>query len=182
MHEMTAGNLRSAFGGESMAHMRYVVWGSKAEKEGFPNIGTLFRAVSYAELVHASNHFNELRDQAGAFLVPSMAGFGLGSTVENLEGAIEGELFEVNEMYPTYLGTAESQEEKGAGRSFHYALSAEKIHAAMYTRAKESAKAGKDLDLVPVQICKVCGYTVEGEAPERCPICQATKDQFRSFA
>lgn len=29
--------------------------------------------------------------------------------------------------------------------------------------------AGKDVELGPVQVCKVCGYTVEGEAPDICP-------------
>ena len=43
---MTADFLRSAYGGESMAHMRYIAWGNLAEKEGFPNIGRLFKAVS----------------------------------------------------------------------------------------------------------------------------------------
>ena len=107
MHDMTAGNLRSAFGGESMAHMRYLIWGHKAEEEGLPNIARLFRAVAHAETVHATNHFKELRDEASAFLVPSMAGFGLGATSENLEGAIEGETFEVNEMYPAYAGNGQ---------------------------------------------------------------------------
>jgi len=30
-------------------------------------------------------------------------------------------------------------------------------------------------------VCEVCGYTVEGEAPEKCPICSAKRDQFVSF-
>ncbi|MFW6108633.1 MAG: ferritin family protein, partial [bacterium] len=49
MQAMTAANLRSAFGGESMAHMRYKVWGAKAEADGFPHVARMFRAISYAE-------------------------------------------------------------------------------------------------------------------------------------
>ena len=55
MNEMTASNLKSAFGGESMAHMRYLCWGEAAIKEGYPNVGNLFEAVAYAERVHAGN-------------------------------------------------------------------------------------------------------------------------------
>ncbi len=27
-------------------------------------------------------------------------------------------------------------------------------------------------------VCSVCGYTVEGEAPERCPVCGAVREVF----
>lgn len=182
MREMTASNLRSAYGGESMAHMRYKVWGAKADEEGFPNVARLFRAISYAEQVHATSHFNELRNEAGDFLVAAGAGFGLGSTSENLQGAIGGETFEVTEMYPAYEQTAQLQEEKGAQRSFHYALTAEKIHAAMYEQAKQAVDSGKDIELGTVQVCEACGYTTEGEIPDKCPICGATRDKFKSFA
>ena len=182
MHDMSAADLRSAFGGESMAHMRYKVWADVAAKEGFPNVARLFTAISRAEQAHATNHFQALRDVDGAFLVPSIAGFGVGTTSENLAGAIEGELFEINEMYPSYMEVAKMQKEKAAIVSFHYALSAEKIHAAMYTKAKEAVDGGKDVALGTVHVCKVCGYTVEGDAPDRCPICNAGKADFIAFA
>jgi rubrerythrin len=179
---MTAANLRSAYGGESMAHMRYKAWGAKAEKDGFPNVARLFRAISYAEQVHATNHFIELKNESGDFLVASGAGFGLGTTSENLQGAINGENFEVDEMYPVYIEGAKLQTEKGARLSFHYAISAEKIHAAMFQEAKQAVDAGKDAELGPVQICEVCGYTHEGNAPDKCPICGAAKNKFKTFA
>ena len=47
-NNMTAANLRSAYGGESMAYMRYKVWGDKAKKDGYPNVARLFEAVAYA--------------------------------------------------------------------------------------------------------------------------------------
>ncbi|KPJ58394.1 MAG: Rubrerythrin-2 [Planctomycetes bacterium DG_23] len=182
MHDMTAANLRSAFGGESQAHMRYKLWGEAAEKEGFPNIARLFRAISFAEQVHASNHFTELSKEGGAYLVASMAEFGLGATSENLVRAIEGETYEMDEMYPAYLETAGFQAQKGAVHSFYYALSAEKAHAAMFKRAKEAADAGKDLELGAVQICDVCGFTLEGDIPDKCPICGVNKERFKTFA
>lgn len=110
MNEITAANLRSAFGGESQAHMRYIVWGKKAEEEGFPNVARLFRVISYAEEVHASKHFHELANVSGDFLVASMAGFGLASTSENLQGAIDGENFEGEQIYPSLYGRGQSAE------------------------------------------------------------------------
>ena len=182
MHPMTAGNMRSAHGGESMAYMRYKVWSTKAEKDGFPNVARLFRAIAYAEEVHAGNHFAVLGKEGGGFLVASMAGFGLGTTSANLAGAIEGELFEVNEMYPAYQQVAKAQGEDKAVESIQFALTAEKIHAKMYASAKKSIDAGKDPEIGPVQICGRCGYTKEGSAPSICPICGVRREQFKEFA
>jgi rubrerythrin len=182
MHKMTAANLRSAHGGESMAHMRYRAWAEKAMEEGFPNVARLFTAISYAEEVHGKNHFRELGKVAGDFLVDSMAGFGLGSTSENLQGAYEGEMFEITEMYPAYQEVAKMQNEKGAFKSFHYAVSAEKIHAEMYKNARATVDQGRDITLGTVYICPVCGYTHEGEPPEKCPVSAPPRDKFVAFA
>lgn len=167
MRQMTEQNLRAAFAGESQAHMRYQIFAEKAEEEGRPNVARLFRAISFAERVHATNHFKTLGD--------------LGDSNANLQMAIDGETFEVDEMYPAYDAVAKLQKEKGAESSIHFALEAEKIHAAMYQTAKQAVATGQDVDLGTVQICEVCGYTTEGDAPDVCPICGAPKGKFRSF-
>jgi len=51
----------------------------------------------------------------------------------------------------------------------------------MYKGAQEAAQAGKDIQLKTVYICPICGYTAEGEAPARCPVCQAPREKFRAF-
>jgi len=167
MHAMTKEFLETAFAGESMAHMRYLIFAERAEKDGLKNLSRLFRAIAYAEQVHATNHYRELgniKDAAG-----------------NLQTCIDGENFEVNEMYPVYNHTAEFQSEAGAVRSTHYALEAEKIHEKMYKDAKETVEKDGDPALDTVRICPVCGYTVEGEAPEFCPVCGAKREIFKSF-
>ena len=40
----------------------------------------------------------------------------------------------------------------------------------------------RDVDLGPVRVCEVCGYTLEGEAPERCQVCSAKKERFTAFS
>jgi rubrerythrin len=164
---MTKSNLESAFAGESMAHMKYQIFADKAEKEGYVNIARLLRAISYAERVHATNHYVALGK--------------LKKSSENLQVAIDGETYEVKEMYPAFKAVAELQKEKMAIRSMRYALEAEKIHAGMYRDAKNAVESGKDIKLGDVQICEVCGHTVEGEAPDYCPVCGAPKGRFRKF-
>ena len=180
---MTADALRSAFGGESMAHMRYLVFADIAEREGFPSVARLFRAIAYAEQVHATNHFKILSEEKGDYKVVAGALFGPGNTSKNLELAIMGEEFEVNEMYPAYIEIAKSQGEQAAVRSFNWALEAEKIHAKLFSEAKKYVDQGKDWPLEgKVWICPVCGYTHVGkEAPEKCPVCGALGKMFRAF-
>ncbi len=168
MRRMTQENLESAFAGESRAHLRYLIFAEKAEDEGFPNLARLFRALAFSEQIHATNHFKALGR--------------LGNSSQNLEAAIAGETLEVEEMYPAYIEVAKLQGEANAQRSMERAMEAEKVHADLYRRAKMAADQGKDVDLGPICVCSKCGWTVEGEAPDRCPLCGAPKEAFKCFA
>jgi len=148
--------LHEAFAGESMAHMKYLIYASIAEREGYNNIARLFKAIAYAEFVHAKNHAKALGI--------------IKDTKENLMDAIEGELFEVEEMYPVYGEIAKMQNESNAIKSFHYAMEAEKIHASMYGDAKKSIENEKDIEMGKIYICPICGYTHIGSI-EKCPVC-----------
>ncbi|WP_026477307.1 rubrerythrin family protein [Alkaliphilus transvaalensis] len=181
-NDMTADFLRSAYGGESMAHMRYLVWGDVADKEGFPNVGRLFRAIAYAEYAHADNHLRELGDKKQDFSVTAGAVFGVGKTEQNLQGGIDGELHEIEQMYPVYLNAAKFQDEKGAARAFHYALEAEKVHADLFTKARDSVREGKDIAIGDVHVCDVCGHTTTDGLPDKCPICGANKEMYKTFS
>jgi rubrerythrin len=167
MHNMTEANLKSAFAGESQAHMRYVIFADKAEEEGYPNVAKLFRAIAYAERVHAANHLNALAM--------------INTSASNLQEAIDGETFEVQEMYPAYKAVADLQDEKRASRSMNWALEAEKIHAGMYEQARQAVLSGKDPEVGDVYICETCGWTVEGQPPDKCPVCGAKREKFRKF-
>ena len=107
MHAMTKENLEAAFAGESQAHMKYLIFAGQAEKDGYPNVVRLFRANAYADQVHATSHFKVLKK--------------LSNTENNLTVGIEGETFEIEEMYPAYIAVAELQEERGAVRSTKWA-------------------------------------------------------------
>lgn len=178
---MTSDFLHSAYGGESMAHMRYLIWGDTAEKEGFPNVARLFRAIAFAEQVHAGNHFRAIGGGIADATVTAGGVFGPNRTSDNLQGAINGELHEVEQMYPVYLNAAEFQGEPDAKRSFHFALEAEKQHAALFGKALKAVKAGRDIELKAVFVCPVCGHTVLDEAPEKCPVCGAKREMYRKF-
>ncbi|MBO8161725.1 MAG: rubrerythrin family protein [Thermosipho sp. (in: Bacteria)] len=168
MKEMTKQFLETAFAGESMAHMKYTIFAEEAEKKGLIKLSKLFKAIAYAEFVHAKNHFRILKK-----LSSNMA--------DNVQTCIDGETFEIEEMYPVYKKAAEFQGESDAEKSAYYALEAEKVHAEMYKKAKELVEKGEDYSAEKIFICPVCGYTVEDEAPDKCPICGTPKDKFVEF-
>lgn len=167
MRQMTEENLKAAFAGESQAHMKYKAFSKKAEREGYPNIARLFQAISFAEQVHATNHFRILGN--------------LNGTSENLQAAIDGETYEIEEMYPSFILIAEEEEEQAAARTETWALEAEKIHAQLYDGAKEAVDEGEDMELETINICSTCGWTGLGEAPDVCPVCGAKKEFFEQF-
>lgn len=162
MATKTEKNLADAFAGESQANRKYLAFAKKAEEEGYRQIAKLFRAAAEAETVHALNHLKELA--------------GIKSTRENLEAAINGESYEFEKMYPQMIEDAKAEKNDSALRSFSYANEVEKIHAELYRKALENIGKNPDVDYY---VCQVCGNTVEGEAPEECPICGAKKQAFK---
>ena len=161
----TQDNLQAAFAGESQANRRYFFSADKAEQEGHPQIARLFRAAAEAETVHARSHF--------------LAMDGLGKTRDNLTAAIMGEYYEFNQMYPTFIKQAESDDNQRAVMTFKHANQVEKIHHELYEKALKTLEAGGTSEDKPYFVCQVCGNTVIGEVPGACPICGAPRDKFK---
>jgi len=160
----TEKNLQDAFTGESMANRKYLAFAKKAEQEGYKQVAKLFRAAAEAETVHAHNHLRTLG--------------GIKSTKENLNEAIKGESYEFQKMYPQMIEDAKAEDKKGALQSFNYANEVEKIHAELYKKALGILGKNPEVDYY---VCQVCGNTVEGEPPDKCPICGALKRMFKKI-
>jgi len=163
----TSENLKDAFSGESQANRMYLAFAKKADKEGLPQIAKLFRAAALAETVHALNHLEIMGKTK--------------STMENLKTAVSGETFEFDEMYPKYIEIAEKEGNKKAAWSFDVANKVEEIHAGLFSKALETLETKRQLADTDYYVCKVCGNTVENAAPERCPICGTSKEQFEKI-
>jgi len=160
----TKDNLAEAFAGESQANRKYLAFAAKAEKDGLPNIARLFRTTAEAETIHAHGHLKAMD--------------GVGSTVDNLQSAVDGETHEYTEMYPPMLELAEKEGHK-AKRMFGFAMKAEEVHAKLYALALEAAKTGKDLTETDFHLCPICGHIELGSPPDRCPICGAKGKVFQ---
>lgn len=164
----TVDNLKNAIAGESQANRRYLAFARKADEDGFSQVAKLFRAAAEAETVHALNHLRIAGD--------------VRSTAENLEGAVAGETFEYKKMYPEYIAAAKQEKNQQATWSFDVANRVEEVHAGLFSNAVQALKNNKHLAQVDYYVCGVCGNTVEGEAPEKCPICGSPKSRFFKVA
>ena len=157
----TLDNLKAAFAGESQANRKYLAFAKKADEEGYPQVAKLFRAAAAAETVHAHNHLGVMEGIAG--------------TAKNLEAAISGETFEFTKMYPGFITEAETEGAKKAKWSFNVANQVEEIHAGLFKEALAQMATAIGPDYY---VCSVCGNTVLGDAPDKCPICGAAKNKF----
>jgi rubrerythrin len=158
----TQENLKEAFAGESQANRKYLAFAEKADQEGYKQVAKLFRAAADAETVHAKNHLRVMG--------------GVGKTIDNLKSAIAGETHEFTEMYPKFIEQAKKENVSDAIiLSLDVANRVEKIHASLYKKALENLGKNKEADY---HVCQICGHTVEGDAPDKCPICNAPKEMF----
>jgi rubrerythrin len=158
----TTDNLKEAFAGESQANRKYLAFAKKADEEGHPQTAKLFRAAADAETVHAHAHLRVLG--------------GINSTTDNLKEAISGETHEFKSMYPKMIEEAKAEGNSAAEMSFANANAVEEIHAGLYQKALDNLGHNVATD---IYVCQVCGNTVEGEAPDKCPICGAPKKMFK---
>ncbi len=163
----TENNLQEAFGGESQANRRYTFYAEKAEKEGYPQIGRLFRAVAEAETVHARNHLNAMD--------------AIGTTKDNLMAASIGEHHEFTGMYPVFIEIADEERNERARNTFDWANKVEKIHYGYFEAALKAVKEGKKPEDTTYYVCQVCGNTVTGSAPDKCPICGSSAKAFKKM-
>ena len=160
--EKSVAHLKEAFAGESQANRKYLAFAEKADREGYPQVARLFRAAAEAETIHALNHLRALK--------------AIQNTSENLKEAMAGEVAEFEQMYPRMIAAAQAEGHKEAERTFTFANEVEKVHARLFQEALANLEAK---ELAEMFVCPICGYTVAGEPPDNCPVCNAKKKTFQ---
>lgn len=165
----TEANLMEAFAGESQAHTKYKYYASKAKKDGYVQIGTLFEETANNEKEHAKIWFKLLHG-------------GMPSTVENLADAANGENFEWTDMYDRMAKEAEEEGFADIAALFRGVGAIEKEHEERYRKLLTNIEGGlvfsKDEDMI--WQCANCGHIVVGKkAPEVCPVCAHPQSYFQ---
>jgi rubrerythrin len=160
----TIENLQAAFAGESQANRKYLAFAKKAEADKLSQVAKLFRAAAGAETIHAHAHLRVMG--------------GVKSTAENLKAAVEGEGYEFKTMYPQFVKEADAENNQAAGVSFRNAMAVEEVHHGLYSEALAAVEQSKDLPPATIYLCTICGNTVVGSAPDKCPVCGALQAMF----
>ena len=167
----TEKNLMEAFSGESQARNKYTYFASKAKKEGFEQISSLFLKTADNEKEHAKMWFKELE--------------GIGNTAENLAAAAEGENYEWTDMYDGFAKTAEAEGFPELAEKFRMVSAIEKAHEERYRALLHNVEAQEVFAKSEVKVweCRNCGHIVVGEkAPEVCPVCAHPQAYFEVHA
>jgi rubrerythrin len=175
----TLQNLQTAFEGESNAYTKYRAFAAKADEEGYAQAASLFRAAARAEEIHAANHaalIKKMGETPQAKIETPI----VKSTRENLEAAMQGEIYERNVMYPEFIAIANKENNPAAVRTFHAALQAEAEHARMYGEAIQNLEQMKNKAVY--YVCAVCGYTVEKLDFLTCVVCKVSKEKFEAVS
>ena len=164
----TEQNLRDAFAGESQARNKYTYFASKAKKEGYVQIASIFEETANNEKEHAKIWFKLLE--------------GLGDTAQNLKAAAEGENYEWTDMYATFAKEAKEEGFDHIAYLFEEVGKIEKEHEERYLKLLSNVEGGlvfsRDGDMI--WQCANCGHIHIGkQAPELCPVCSHPKAYFQ---
>ena len=164
----TEANLKTAFAGESQARNKYTFYASKARKEGYVQIAEIFEETAKNEKEHAKIWFKLLND-------------GIGTTLDNLKDAAEGENYEWTDMYATFAKEAREEGFDKIAFLFEKVGAIEKEHEERYKKLARNMEEGivfsRDGDMV--WQCSNCGHIHIGKkAPEVCPVCEHPQAYF----
>lgn len=169
----TEQNLLKSFAGESQARNRYEFFASIAKKEGYEQISAIFMETSLQEKEHAKRFFKFLEGGAVEITATYPAGI-IGTTMENLKAAAEGENEEWSELYPHFAEVAKEEGFPEIATAYKMIAKVEAEHERRYLKLLQNISEDKVFvkDGKVWWKCLNCGYVYESvKALENCPAC-----------
>jgi rubrerythrin len=180
----TARNLLASFAGESQARNRYTYFARRAADEDYIQIAEIFEETAGNECEHALRFFKFFNggelDIAGRF----PAGV-IGTTLENLLAAADGERFEHSELYPGFARIAREEGFDRAADTWEAICVSERQHEKRYRELAANIRENRVFvrDHESVWRCRSCGYLHIGRsAPDKCPACVKPQGYFELLA
>lgn len=176
----TEQNLLKAFAGESQARQRYTLYAAKARCEGYDQIAAIFEETALNEQYHGRRFFSYLEGGMVEITASYPAGI-VGTTMQNLAEAAEGEYDEWSNLYPGFAEVAAEEGFPQVAAAFKVILEVEKVHEKRYRKLLENIKEGHVFkkESVVNWKCRECGFVYEGtEAPKVCPSCLEKQEVF----
>ena len=180
----TEKNLLKSFAGESQARNRYTYFASVAKKEGYVQIARNFEITADQEKEHAKRYFKFLEDGSDLEITAAYPAGKIGTTMENLREAANGENFEWTDLYPGFADVAEKEGFPQVAAAFRNICKAEAHHEARYLTLLEKLEKETVFEDPDSEewICLNCGFVHKGKkAPEKCPACLHPKAYFQQL-
>jgi rubrerythrin len=165
MSEEIRKNLARAFAEESKSAVRDAAFALKAERDGFSELASLFRAIADAESVHARRYLLLMRGK-------------IGDTKENLEAALNNEAYAAETAYPPMVEDARGGS-KAVKKAFGQSMKTDGEHADLYREALEDMLKGMEREYY---VCQICGHIHLGSVPDNCPVCKAVPGRFKRIS
>jgi len=169
----TEQNLLKSFAGESQARNRYEFFAKVAQKEGYIQIAAIFQKTANQEKEHAKRFFKFLEGGVVEITASYPAGV-IGTTLENLKAAAEGENEEWTLLYPHFAEIAQEEGFTEIATAYKMIAKVEAEHEKRYLKLLQNISEDK----VFVKEGKVwwectnCGFIYESvKALENCPAC-----------
>ncbi len=176
----TEQNLLKSFAGESQARMRYTYFAEKAKEEGLEQIAALFEETADNEKEHARRFFSFLEGEMVEITASYPAGV-VGTTLDNLKAAADGENEEWTDLYPTFAKIAEEEGFKEIATAYKAITKVEEVHEIRYRKLYDNLEQGKvfEKDGKVIWKCRKCGFIHESaKAPKKCPACLSDQSYF----
>jgi rubrerythrin len=175
----TIEDLKAGIKEETTVSEKYAAYAEIAMNEGYDTIAKLFDATSRAEAIQAANHLKVL-DKLGVEMDEFKPEYEVGTTLENLQAAIDGVDYEIKTMYVKFIEDAKAEKVPDAVRSFTWASETKKKHEQFYSDAIEALKMNAENSLpFEYAVCPVCGNTyIKASMDANCAFCQTPSDKF----
>jgi rubrerythrin len=169
----TEQNLLKSFAGESQARNRYEFFASVAKKEGYEQIAAIFMETSNQEKEHAKRFFKFLEGGMVEITASFPAGI-IGTTMENLKAAAEGENEEWTLLYPEFAAIAKEEGFTEIAVAYQMIAKVETEHERRFLKLLQNISEDK-VFMKEGKVwwkCLNCGYVYESaKALEKCPAC-----------
>ena len=175
---VTLDNLQTAYNKEMSFNRMYTLFADRAKKEKNPQIAALYTALAKSELIHSNDHAALLKAQGIQVKEPSYDSVKVGTTIQTLKMALSSEDVEIGSMYPNLIRTADLEKFKDAQTQFENCRDADARQEELLKDA--DSRAGK-IAKVQYYVCPTCGYILNSEKTDECPICKTPKAKFEKI-
>ena len=164
MNTTTRLHIEKAFLQASCNAARKKIYALRAAQSGDTQLAKLFRAIALSEDAQALRFLLQLRGQTG-------------SSEQNRRTAFEEEIPALIQTYLTGEDIAEKEQERAMQSAFSQSARVQRMHLSLEKKlAKDSSKTNS------YHVCSFCGFVMESNAPDECPICTAPTSRFTSVS